>query len=155
MWPRLGFALILAAVLVALGWGVVAARRTHPSVESLAEAAAGADRIVVAHGGLAPDDALIGRAVFEVAGHDQVESLLRAIEWESPAGHLRCACDGEYRIELRRGERVLVRLGWHHGHSVRWRGGPWYTDVVLTAESRGAVPEWFRSRGFADLPVRE
>jgi hypothetical protein len=35
--------------------------------------------------------------------------------------------------------------------TIRWRDGPWDTDVRLTAAARRNIPGWFRTHGFVAM----
>src|SRR5438128_1258051 len=117
----------------------------RPSLARLLSAAKGADRIVVVAGivgGTPEDESRMGKPVFEIRGAEQVRDMLDQVEWIAPKGGIsfKCMCDGEYHLDLYRGETLAVSLGFHHDRSMRWRNGSWNTDVELTDRSCEALP---------------
>jgi hypothetical protein len=117
-----------------------------PTRGQLLTEAEGADRIIVVHGTLGPESSRYGKPAFEIRGADVVEDFLQTVDWVGTTG--RCACGGNYRINLYRGDQLLVSLGCHHGRFLRL--DPWrQTDVEMTEDSRQAVAYWFAGRGFA------
>jgi hypothetical protein len=116
-----------------------------PTRNQFLDAANNADRIVVVHGTLGPDSSKYGKPAFEVRGAETVQDFLRTVDWVGMRG--RCACGGNYQIDLYRGDGLLVSLGYHHGRYLRL--DPWkQTDVEMTEDSRQAVADWFAARGF-------
>ena len=53
--------------------------------------------------------------------------------------------------ELYRREQPLVSLGYHHAEIIRWRNGPWNTDLHFTEEAKDQVAGWFAKKGFYGL----
>lgn len=118
----------------------------------------GADRlvVVVARSSTVDDAALVGSPIFELKGQRAVEELVKQIEWLPPdtgifGSSRRCMCDGDYHFEFYRDDLRLASIGYHHGKTIRWRDGPWTTDIELTSRSRRALPKWFSERGFDGL----
>jgi hypothetical protein len=138
--PRRWLLACVLAGLIVFGWEVLLPAR--PARSQLLAAAEGADRVMVRS---CPG----GKVVFEVRGREEARDLLRQIDWER--GGVRCPCGGQYLLELRSGGRLLVSLGYHHGELLRWRNGPWKTDVRLTESSRRRLAAWFAARGFPKL----
>jgi hypothetical protein len=138
--------LLICGLLLAglAGWGYWSLVR-GPSRNQLLDAAKDADRIVVVHGTLGRTASKYGTPAFEVRGADAVQDFLRTVDWVGTTG--RCACGGNYRIDLYSGDALLVSLGYHHGRFLRL-DPRWRTDVEMTEDSRQAVADWFARRGF-------
>lgn len=139
--------LLICGVLLAglAGWGVWSLVR-GPSRDRVLAGAKDVDRIVVVHGTLGQTAAKYGTPAFEVRGADATQDFLRTVDWIGPTGA--CACGGNYRIDLYRGDQLLLRLGYHHGRFLRL-DPRWGTDVEMTEHSRQAVGDWFARRGFS------
>jgi len=109
---------------------------------SLEQAVQGTDRIVVDRNtwpGSDPDPA------FQVKGTENVQAFLQRIRIHSSNGS--CMCDGDLVFRFCEGEEEVAIVSYHHGRSLRWRGGPWPADAILTRKSRAAVRAWLNENG--------
>lgn len=155
IWLVGGALLLLLVGAFALGQGLWM-RSVFPTRSSLVAATKTADRIVVVTSAFEPRSEDRNKQVFELRGREQVESLLAEMEWIPPrwgAMGLECSrtiSDGRYRFDLYEGDQLQASIGWL-GNSIRWRDGPWPTDVNLTDHSRLALSRWFAERGFPAL----
>jgi hypothetical protein len=116
--------------------------------DPLSAAAANADRIVVRdvgfhEGKLQPD--------CEIRGSEKIQELLGLIDIDAANSGFHCMCDGNYWIHVYKGNEEVLILGYHHGRSLRWHGGTWHGDALLTGTSQEAVPAWFKQNGCAYL----
>lgn len=130
---------------------------TTPSTAQLRRAAEGADRVVIVS---TPMTSQLRSVEFH--GAATVASLLAEIDVQPPESEglvpslfgtrcVYCMCDGDFHINFYRGESLLVSLGYHHDRTIRWRDGPWNTDVYLTNKSRGRVPQWLDAHGYPEM----
>lgn len=155
MRKRLGILAVLGVAGMAVALGAVESRLPpRPSPSHLREAVKGADRVVVVQQEVSVGDRVVNGPPVEVGGAEAAQDLLDRLEWEAtfmPPGvrrTVRCACDGDFRIEFYQGDRLLGSLGYHHNELLRWRDGPWDTDVKLTEKAKQEVPAWFTAHGF-------
>ncbi len=110
----------------------------------LAKAVAGADRLE-----LVPVQSKDQAAVFKVTGKQKVQELIGLVEidaWRS-LGH--CMCWGDMEFRFYKGDTLLVSIAYAHGERLKWRGGPWSGDAVLTAKCQLALPRWFQEQGYS------
>lgn len=150
IWTRWGLLTVLA-LLLALGL-CAHLLQTPCRPDVLRACAAGADRVVIKPASMVAGTKYAQPAV-EIAGADQVNELLGLIDFELPEGNacFHCMCDGDYHIDFYRGDALIMSLGYHHNNSLRWRQGPWDTDVTLTEQTKQAVPAWFVKHGYASM----
>jgi len=82
-----------------------------------------------------------------------VTELLHILDFITPEPGRggRCGCDGDYHVEFYHDEELLISVGYHHNKLLRWRNGPWRTDVELTNEARRAVPAWFADHEYVAM----
>jgi hypothetical protein len=65
-----------------------------------------------------------------------------------------CECCGWPSIEFYEGEKLVVTLSCHHGHSLRWRDGQWDGDVELTPDSASFLNGWLSEHGATEKQRR-
>jgi hypothetical protein len=153
----------IAGILVIAGGVVLAnAGRAHvPSTKQLLGAARGADRVLIVPTHMISGEGRPLLPSFEIQGEEQVADFLQQIDIVQPEfanfgvttsmESFRCGCDGDFHFQVYRGEYLLMSIGYHHGKSIRWRNGPWGTDVYLTTASSRAVPQWLVNNGYSTL----
>ena len=128
-----------------------------PGTADLIAAAKDADRIVVVPTRMTTQEGKLDIPSSELHGEELVRELLEQIELippETEVGFLfirgmkcfRCMCDGDFHINLYRGDTLRVSIGYHGSH-IRWRNGRWGTDVNLKKEALGRVPLWLHDHG--------
>ena len=118
------------------------AKWTGPLIQAVAEA----DRLVVstpAAAGAKPE------TVAELRGARPIRELIALIEVDAAKSGFHCMCDGDYWIHVYHGDRETAVLGYHHGRSLRWIGGPWKGDALLTPAAQKSFPAWFNDRGIS------
>lgn len=149
---------VLGSVAALCALGVRQSVLEEPSAERLRAAADGADRLVVRPQWAPVNDSPADVPPVEIVGAGVIEELWDLLEWtppELPPGgvtFVRCGCDGEFHLDFYKGKKLLLSLGYHHNQLLRWRNGPWKTDVRLTEGAKSSVPAWFKRHGF---PVME
>lgn len=129
-------------------------RVLHGWSEALRESLAGADRLRVRSGGTCHRDPSEERTLFEIEDRVAVQAIVARIGLLESGGGGHCMCCGEPTLEFRRGDELVVALGFHHGVSVRWAEGPWPSDARLTRASALSLCEFLAEHG-VDGPMRE
>jgi hypothetical protein len=156
-WWILGLAVILVGYPLSQG-----TKNSVPNTGQLVAAARDADRIVVVPTPMTARPDRPDLPSIELHGEDRVTELLQQVDLIPPKVEMTfpgivsvrgfaCACDGDFHINLYRGESLRVSLGYQHGTHVRWRKGRWGTDVLLRKESLGRVPQWFHDHGYPHM----
>lgn len=128
-----GFALLY------LGWAWQLKRR-------LVNLTAGCDRVVIEMAAVDHETRERSNRILEVKAQDKVSALAAAIDmWPTPL--IRCRCRGDQRLTFYNGPSQVTTLAFAHGTQVKWPGviGGEYR---LTAASRAAIQQWFRSQGY-------
>jgi hypothetical protein len=110
----------------------------------LEQAVAGADRLE-----LVPVQSEVQEVLFKVEGESKIRELIALMEFDSWRSLGRCMCLGDMEFRFYKGDKHLVSIAYAHGEHFKWRGGPWNGDAVLTAESRLALPRWFKDQGYS------
>lgn len=80
------------------------------------------------------------RIIAELATHLQVS--------DSQDGFF-CMCRGEPTFEFYDGDVLVAAISHHHGKSIRWRGGEWPSDGVLTDRAAAYLQDWLARHGHA------
>lgn len=110
----------------------------------LEQAVAGADRLE-----LVPVQSKDQAAVFKITGEPKVRELIGLVEIDSWRSLGRCMCWGDMEFRFYKGDKWLVTIAYAHGEHLKWRGGRWSGDAVLTAGSQLALPRWFKEQGYS------
>lgn len=108
-----------------------------------------ADRLKVRTGGLCHR-----REDREVTFHDTrdlriIAELAAHLEVSDSKDGFHCMCCGEPVFEFYRGDELVAAIGFHHGKSIRWRGGEWPSDGVLTDRAAAYLQDWLARHGHA------
>ena len=120
----------------------------------LREALAGAQSVRIRSGGTCHRNPDREKTLFEEKDPAKVAELIAALSLDEPASGFECMCCGDPSLEFFRDGKLILTLGVHHGHGVRWAGGPWPGDAKLAEAAAERVCEWLAARK-ADGPLRE
>jgi hypothetical protein len=82
---------------------------------------------------------------------EEVASLVSAIRIDAEQSGFHCMCDGDYHFLFMKAGKEVASIGYHHSRSLRWHGGGWKGDGLLTEKSRNAVIKWFDDHTFDQL----
>ncbi len=108
---------------------------SHGWNETLQAALADVDGMRVRSGGtchIRPED---GKTLFEIKEADKVKNIISRIIIEPSKSDFHCMCCGDPSFEFYKGDDLVVTLGFHHGSGLRWMGGEWPGDGLLTDDS--------------------
>lgn len=158
-WPALRSAQVLgtkvpAAELAAFAAAHPAARIATTWASSLRTTVAGADRLVLRTGGTChrrPDQE---KVLHEERDPAAIAALLGALEVDEARSGDECMCCGDGALEVYVGERHVAMLGFQHGFALRWAGGAWPGDAVLTLAAADRLNAWLDQHGHPG-PARE
>jgi hypothetical protein len=120
---------------------------THDWNETFQGAVAGVDRIRVRSGGTCGYDPENERTLFEITDPAEVAATIALIKVEPTESGFHCMCCGEPSFEFYRGDALTATFGFHHGRSLRWSGGEWPGDGLLTHDSADSLCELLAEHG--------
>jgi len=136
-------------------------RKDHPAcivqhgwAESLRNALQGATRLRVRTGGTCHRQLDQEKTLAEIAEQNEVKRFLDGIHIDEDKSNFSCACCGNPTFEFYAGDQLLAMVGYHHSQSLRWAGGQWPSDALLTGSSQDFVVSWLANNG-VDGPRRE
>jgi hypothetical protein len=89
-----------------------------------------------------------------VTAREDVGALLDLVQFDDTKEMGHCMCCGDPTFELYAGAALVVSLGFHHGITLRWPGGPWPGDAHLTEEAGDRLCAWLAKRGVTG-PAKE
>lgn len=112
-----------------------------PTKANLIVALAQADRLVVT----APMEK---EARFEITAPGIGDELLAQIAIDESAEWFHCMCHGDAWITAYAGAEKRATIGFHHARSLRWIGGPWTSDALLSGDAGIKLSQWFAKKGF-------
>ncbi len=150
-------AVAAVVVLLAAAWVLRGTEVDLPGVPrnaDLAALAAEADRLVV---GPVPESFGAGLSLpadREIRGREAARELLELMRINEPRAFLghystsRCMCAGTWLVRFHQDDEEIAAISLHHGNRIRWRGGPWQSDAMLTRTARTALPRWFTDNGY-------
>jgi hypothetical protein len=115
---------------------------------SLQQAVAGATRLRVRSGGTCHRMVSEEKTQWELKDATKVQEFAKLIQIDERQSGRECMCCGDPTFEFYQGDKLLAMVGFHHGISLRWAGGCWPGDGMLTAESRDRLPQWFADNGY-------
>ena len=145
---RRRFAMSLLFFVVAAG---VALWLNGDYKRSLVAALGEAGRVAVSEQGYGGGEEPVA---FVMEGRSKVEQRLGALAFERRLFVVSfCRCRGDTSIDVFEGESKLVTLTYHHGTHVRWRDGPWGTDVFLTPDAQVRLDAWLKDEGYDRLEL--
>jgi len=125
----------------------------------LREALATCDRIRVRSGGTCHREERAEETLFEVRDAEEIRETIAGIAICNVPSSWGCMCCGWPTLEFYAGAKLLAMVGFHHGSTLRWPGGPWPGDAFLTNEGAERLKQWFAGHGVVDvdgpLPIRE
>ena len=126
----------------------------HSWTSTLRTALEGADRIRVRSGGTCHRDPGKEKTLFEITDDRVVRDTIARIVLQPSDGGIHCMCCGSPSFEFYMKGKLVVTLGFHHGRSLRWMGGDWPGDALLSPESGDFLCEWLAGNGI-DRPLKE
>jgi hypothetical protein len=136
-------------------------RKAHPAcavqhgwADSLHQAVQGATRLRVRSGGTCHRQIEEEKTRAEITQPNVIEHFLDGIHIDEAGSNFYCGCCGNPTFEFYAGDRLLAMVGYHHGRSLRWAGGSWPTDALLTESSQAFTVAWLAQHG-VDGPRRE
>jgi hypothetical protein len=86
------------------------------------------------------------KTLLEVGDPKDVAGFAGLIEIAPDESGFHCMCCGNPTLEFYEGDKLIVSLGYHHSISLRWAGGPWKGDGLLTPKSSEAIVRWLADR---------
>lgn len=121
----------------------------------LASVLRSADRLKVRTGGLCHR-----RSETEVIFHDTqdpriIAELAAHLEVSDSKDGFHCMCCGEPTFEFYRGGELVATISYHHGKSIRWGGGEWPADGVLTDRAAAFLQDWLIRHGHGQAQEEE
>ncbi len=146
LWLALPIGVLVTVGLLYIS-GILPPGRNLEWADSLRAEAAGADRLVIQDIWRRKD----ARPNYEIQGADVIGGMLDLIEIDAAGSGRSCDCLGQYLIQIYRSDKEVVTLSYHHGKSLRWRGGKWEGDGLLTSTAQEALPRWFKDNGYPAL----
>ncbi len=130
------------ACKVEYGWG-----------DSLRTAVAEATRFRVRTGGTCHRDLDEEETLVEVGEAEKIQRFLALIDIDEDGSGGGCLCCGDPTFEFYAGDRLLAMVG-YHGDSLRWAGGAWTGDGLLTKAGQAAVGSWLVEHGLGRFVPR-
>jgi hypothetical protein len=129
-------------------------RKAHPTcqvafgwADSLRNAVRETTRIRIRTGGTCHRQPNQEQTLAEVTKKDEVDHFLDGIAIDEAGSNFFCGCCGNPTLEFYEGDRLLAMVGYHHGQSLRWAGGTWPTDALLTQSSQAFMVSWLARHG--------
>lgn len=124
------------ACRVASGWA-----------DSLRNAVRQTTRIRIRSGGTCHRQPDQEKTLAEITEQDEISRFLDGIAIDEAGSNFYCGCCGNPTLEFYEGDRLLAMVGYHHGQSLRWAGGEWPTDALLTRSSQTFMVSWLAQHG--------
>jgi len=121
--------------------------------DSLRSAVTEATRFRVRSGGTCHRTADEEKTLVEIAESEQIERFLALIDIDEDGSGGGCLCCGDPTFEFYAGDRLLAMVG-YHGDSLRWAGGAWTGDGLLTKAGQAAVGSWLIQHGLGRFVPR-
>jgi len=90
-----------------------------------------------------------GKLLHTINGNNKVQEFINAADIIEEESGFHCMCDGDALLVFSEGSTKLTTLSYHHNQSLRWHGGSWVGDAMLTKKSRDKLPKWFESQGYS------
>ncbi|MGE5296769.1 MAG: hypothetical protein ACM3VT_18265, partial [Solirubrobacterales bacterium] len=125
-----------AACQVAFGWA-----------DSLLNAVRETTKVRIRSGGTCHRRPNEEQMLVEVTEQGEINRFLDGIDIDEARSNFYCGCCGNPTLEFYAGDRLLAMVGYHHGQSLRWAGGEWPTDALLTQSSQAFVVSWLSQHG--------
>jgi len=129
-------------------------RETHPAcalsfgwADTLREAVRETTKIRIRSGGTCHRQIANESTLAEITGQQEIRYFLDQIAIDEGESTRVCMCCGNPTLEFYAGDRLLAMVGYHHGQSLRWAGGQWPADGLLTQPSQAFVVSWLASHG--------
>ncbi len=129
-------------------------RRAHPAckveygwADSLRSAVQGTTRLRVRSGGTCHRRTEWEKTLAEITDTAEIDRFVNEIRIDEARSHFYCGCCGDPTFEFYAGDRLLAMVGYHHGQSLRWAGGQWSTDALLTGSSQAFTIAWLSQHG--------
>ncbi|MFC1498878.1 hypothetical protein ACFLS1_10480, partial [Verrucomicrobiota bacterium] len=131
---------------------VLASKKPNPTQESLDAMLAQATRIRVMSAGMSGTELIVmstnesaqAEVLLDTSDKQQVtefRDLLKIVDDTDTSGH--CMCLGWPTLEFYAGDRVIARVGMHHGRSIRWAKWKWDADL----KNNVALLDWLAANG--------
>jgi hypothetical protein len=131
-----------------------ACRVEHGWAQSLRNALAGVTRLRIRSGGTCHRHMEQEKTLAEIAQPHEIGRFLDGIEIDEEGSNFYCGCCGNPTFEFYAEDRLVAMVGYHHGRSLRWAGGQWSTDALLTEPSQAFTISWLAQHG-VEGPRRE
>jgi hypothetical protein len=135
-------------------------RASHPTCkveygwgDSLRTAVAEATRLRVRSGGTCHRDPDEEETLVEVGEAEEIGRFLTLIDIDENGSGGGCLCCGNPTFEFYAGDRLLAMVGYHRD-SLRWAGGAWTGDGILTKAGQAAVGSWLIQHGLGRFVPR-
>jgi hypothetical protein len=133
---------------------IAAFAKAHPQCDIvygwrglLVKAAENVDRVRIRSGGTCHRRRSEEALLLELKARADIDDLLGTLRFDDTASGDRCMCCGDPTFEFYEGEKLVISLGYHHGRTLRWPGGPWPGDACLEPEASAVLCEWLAKRG--------
>ncbi len=120
---------------------------------ALHEALQGVTRLRIRSGGTCHRDIEKEKTLVDVRDAVIVGDLIRRIKVNTDKRIFFCMCCGNPTFEFYQDDKLIVALGVHHGKSLRWLGGKWKGDGMLTKDSADFLVKWLAGHGVKDEAV--
>lgn len=87
------------------------------------------------------------KTIAETRDRREIAELIRHFEVVDSESRGHCMCCGNPTFEFYQGNETVATIAFHHGHSIRWPGGIWPGDGMLTSLSAEYLIEWLDKNG--------
>lgn len=107
-----------------------------------------ADKVRARSGGVCHRRTEQERTIHESRDLAEIKELAQhfGVEESESGGH--CMCCGDPTFEFYKGDQLVAMIAFHHGRSVRWSGGTWPGDGMLTSTSANYLIDWLAKHGY-------
>ena len=112
-----------------------------PTNQDLAQAIGNANKLVVT-------EPLKSIALFTLSAPGIGSEFLQQAQIDEHAEWFHCMCYGDAWITFYSGDTKLAVISFHHARSLRWMGGPWASDALLSENFGATLAQWFATKGF-------
>jgi hypothetical protein len=120
----------------------------HGWAQTLRHAVAGTTRLRVRTGGTCHRNPASEKTLFEITKTGMIDSLVRSLDIDEERSGFHCMCCGNPSLEFYKGDTLLATLGFHHGRSLRWSGGLWPGDSLISNENADLLCDLMADNGY-------